>query len=346
MAMAQALPNVFFGRLWYGFIRPRTGLQPHRASLMAAMASSVFELFEQISSSFSSLNEEDSDRDEHDDTSIEGLAEMLRTVNLDIGMIAPPWDHLPPIPLVTAERASRSLTFCARERRRSSSRSSAPSTKKKRGLQRGPVPILKTRIPRDLQAVFLASQRGETVHEPPRSGAAFREFKRVKSRKGVVFNNAQLPPLESRMPDTPQRRSCRWGSQVPSDPKAAAPRQPDRPAWVGFTFLPPLSPSSEASPALPKRSASPARAPSREPIRNLEEVERSTTNECCRETAATGPADSTTLSLRCSIQCLMTGTARRCALTRRNLQPQIPRRSRSPECPAGRNSEVGSSTAQ
>jgi len=39
-------------------------------------------------------------------------------------------------------------------------------------------PILKSRIPKDLQQVFLASNRGEEVNEPPKSGTAFKVFRR------------------------------------------------------------------------------------------------------------------------------------------------------------------------
>jgi hypothetical protein len=307
------------------------------------MASSVFDLFEQVSSSFSSHKEEGNDRDEHDDSSIVDLAEMLRTASLGIGNFvgtSPPPGSLPQSPRKIPARP------VGPQKKWEPSRSTAHSMKK-RGLQRGPMPILKTRIPRELQAVFLASQRGETVHEPPRSGAAFREFKRgAKSKKEVVFD-VQLPPVESRTPlDTPPRRTCRWGSDL----NAALPRQPKRASRVVFTFLPSVpslsASSSETSPALPKRSASPIRGRSRDPIRDdSAEIERLATAECCQEAAGTAwPVDSS-MSLRCSIQCIMTGTTKRCSWTQRHLQPRLPQRSRSPECAVGRNPEVGISTS-
>jgi hypothetical protein len=316
---------------------------------MRAMASNVFDLFEQVSSSFSSQNGEGSDRDEHDDSSIEDLAEMLRTASLGIGNFvgtSPPAGSLPQSPQKIPARPN------GPQKKWQPTRSSATQSMKIRGLQRGPMPILKTRIPRDLQAVFLASQRGETVHEPPRSGAAFREFKRgAKSKKEVVFD-VQLPPVESRTPlDTPPRRTCRWGALDPSDPNAAMPRQPKRASRVVFTFFPSVpslsASSSETSPALPKRSASPILGRLRDPIRNDSAViERLATAECCQEAAGAAWPVESSMSLRCSIQCIMTGTTNRCSWTQRHLQPRLPQRSRSPECPAGRNPEVGVSTSQ
>jgi hypothetical protein len=298
---------------------------------MRAMASN--DLFEQVSSSFSSQNGEGSDRDEHDDSSIEDLAEMLRTASLGIGNFvgtSPPAGSLPQSPQKIPARPN------GPQKKWQPTRSSATQSMKIRGLQRGPMPILKTRIPRDLQAVFLASQRGETVHEPPRSGAAFREFKRgAKSKKEVVFD-VQLPPVESRNP---------------SDPNAAMPRQPKRASRVVFTFFPSVpslsASSSETSPALPKRSASPILGRLRDPIRNDSAViERLATAECCQEAAGAAWPVESSMSLRCSIQCIMTGTTNRCSWTQRHLQPRLPQRSRSPECPAGRNPEVGVSTSQ
>jgi len=53
--------------------------------------------------------------------------------------------------------------------------------------------ILKTRIPRDLQQVFIASNRNELVHTPPKSGNAFKMYRRKIPREVVCpFSDSEL----------------------------------------------------------------------------------------------------------------------------------------------------------
>lgn len=50
-----------------------------------------------------------------------------------------------------------------------------------------PSPILKTRVPLELQKIFLASNRGETVVEPPKNGLGFKVFERRLFRRSSSF---------------------------------------------------------------------------------------------------------------------------------------------------------------
>lgn len=134
---------------------------------------------------------------------------------------------------------------------------------------KNPPPILKTRIPRELQAVFLGAQRGEAVHAP-KSGVAFRVFERKKftvapsskaaarnssekkksarlwfgSNETVVFDK-KLPP--SAKLAAPRPRLCRWSS-CPSGLTVVGMPPP----------LPDRSPVTDNRPKLPMRATSPS----------------------------------------------------------------------------------------
>jgi hypothetical protein len=136
---------------------------------------------------------------------------------------------------------------------------------------KNPTPILKTRIPRELQAVFLAGQRGDEVHAP-KSGVAFQVFERKKfasapfshttgrkeserkksarlwfgSNETVVFDK-KLPPSVKLVPAQPRPSLCRWSS-CPSGLSVVG--QP--------LSLPERSPVTDNRPMLPTRVTSPS----------------------------------------------------------------------------------------
>lgn len=53
-----------------------------------------------------------------------------------------------------------------------------------------------SRIPPALQAVFLASNQGQEVHEPPKDGSAYRVFRRNGQRKFISGSLMRHPFFE------------------------------------------------------------------------------------------------------------------------------------------------------
>ena len=123
-----------------------------------------------------------------------------------------------------------------------------------------PAPLLKTRVPIELQEVFLRSQRGETVDKPPSSGTAFRVFgrpvfsKKGKGKKAVLsFGGESTIEFDHRLPTStrleqprtstkPSRRS-RWASPDTSR-SHSMPKQPRRGNCATSSTSPDVPPST------------------------------------------------------------------------------------------------------
>jgi hypothetical protein len=97
-----------------------------------------------------------------------------------------------------------------------------------------PAPIIKTRIPIDLKAVFLAAQRGEEVTKaPPCANKTFQKWKGAKTpnntssdtdsetitskSRRLVFGNEEDKVVVEPKPKTCSKKKskqCRWSSEV------------------------------------------------------------------------------------------------------------------------------------
>jgi hypothetical protein len=103
--------------------------------------------------------------------------------------------------------------------------------------------ILKSRIPKELQSVFLASQRGEVVDEPPASGVASRVFRRDRKSKSYDVSFGDVASAEFGVQDPPmtivdsssRRRRCRWSSQPRSNSQSNSYSLPPKPRRSDFS---------------------------------------------------------------------------------------------------------------
>jgi hypothetical protein len=122
-------------------------------------------------------------------------------------------------------------------------------------------PILRTRIPRELREVFLASQRGELVNGPPSSGVACRIFgRRKKNNSPISFGkdtstefSARDPPMAILGASSRQRR-CRWSSQSGAHSNSSS--MPPKPRRASDLMSRHIEPSVEPPQTLPCHNTS------------------------------------------------------------------------------------------
>jgi hypothetical protein len=112
----------------------------------------------------------------------------------------------------------------------------------------GPPPASSPRIPAELQAVFLASQRGEAVDRPPASGTAFRVFGRWLGGRGKAKSGSGRPRPESAAAQQRQKK------KKPPAPPSAPSDQPRPPRGrVARFFRRQLSRRNRAAMPPPRR---------------------------------------------------------------------------------------------